>query len=203
MFKTQIAAAQCGEITPQIAAVAKAERRSEDWIRERVADGRVVIPANRCHASLNPMGIGRELRTKINANIGTSPTSSCVSQELAKLDAAIRYGADTVMDLSTGDNLDQTRRMIIGHSVIPVGTVPIYELACRCGGDDAIDFSKDAILAVIRDQAEQGVDYMTIHCGINRNTINKFKNKLGIIFLQQHIKNPHKIRWFSLFFSSS
>ena len=119
----------------------KDERREAEWIRERVEDGRIVIPDNKLHACLKPMGIGRELKTKINANIGTSPTTSCIEQELRKLDAAVKYGADTVMDLSTGDNLDQTRRAIIEHSVIPVGTVPIYELACRCGSDDSIDFS--------------------------------------------------------------
>jgi len=162
----QMDAALRGEVTAEMAAVAADERRDAEWIRERVADGRIVIPANKLHKSLKPMGIGRELKTKINANIGTSPTSSCISQELKKLDAAISYGSDTVMDLSTGDNLDQTRRMIIEHSIIPVGTVPIYELACRCGNDDAIDFSKEAVLSVIRDQAEQGVDYMTMHCGI-------------------------------------
>ncbi|MBO4527961.1 MAG: phosphomethylpyrimidine synthase ThiC, partial [Victivallales bacterium] len=162
----QMEAAKRGIVTDEMIAVAKFERRDGEWIRERVANGRIVVPANKLHTSLKPMGIGRELKTKINANIGTSPTSSCIAQELTKLDAAISYGADTVMDLSTGDNLDQTRRTIIAHSVIPVGTVPIYELACRCGSDDAIDFSKDAILSVIRDQAEQGVDYMTMHCGI-------------------------------------
>ncbi|MBP5638804.1 MAG: phosphomethylpyrimidine synthase ThiC [Victivallales bacterium] len=167
MEKTnQMDAALRGEVTAEMRAVAESERREPEWIRERVADGRIVIPANKLHTSLKPMGIGRELKTKINANIGTSPTSSCISQELKKLDAAIAYGSDTVMDLSTGDNLEQTRRMIIEHSIIPVGTVPIYELACRCGNDDSIDFSKDAVLAVIRDQAEQGVDYMTMHCGI-------------------------------------
>ena len=162
----QMEAAKRGIVTDEMVAVAKFERREAEWIRERVANGRIIVPANKLHTSLKPMGIGRELKTKINANIGTSPTSSCITQELAKLDAAISYGADTVMDLSTGDNLDQTRRAIINHSVIPVGTVPIYELACRGGSDEAIDFSKEAILSVIRDQAEQGVDYMTMHCGI-------------------------------------
>ena len=162
----QMETALQGKLTEEIAAVAASEGRDPEWIRQRVADGRIVIPANILHASLKPMGIGRELKTKINANIGTSPTSSCVSLELKKLDAAVNYGADTVMDLSTGDNLDETRRTIIQHSTIPVGTVPIYELACRSGSDDEIDFSKESVLSVIRDQAAQGVDYMTMHCGI-------------------------------------
>ena len=95
----QMEAAKRGIVTDEMIAVAKFERRDGEWIRERVANGRIVVPANKLHTSLKPMGIGRELKTKINANIGTSPTSSCIAQELTKLDAAISYGADTVMDL--------------------------------------------------------------------------------------------------------
>ena len=165
---TQLELARAGVVTEAMRAVAASERRDAEFIRAGVAAGRIVIPANTGHTSLQPMGIGRELRTKINANIGTSPTSSCIELELKKLDAAVKYGADTVMDLSTGERLEETRRSIIAHSQVPIGTVPIYELVWRSGLDDDadIDFSREAVLSVIRDQAEQGVDYMTMHCGI-------------------------------------
>ena len=167
-LSTQLDFARAGKVTPQMESVARAEGRAVEFIREGVAAGRIVIPANHGHKSLQPMGIGRELKTKLNANIGTSPTSSCIAKELEKLDAAVKYGADTVMDLSTGDHLEETRRSIVEHSTVPIGTVPIYELVARSGqgDDDEIDFSREAVMAVIRDQAAQGVDYMTMHCGI-------------------------------------
>lgn len=163
---TQMTAARRGEITEAMCTVAQIESRDAEFIRAGVADGTIVIPASHNHAGLSYMGIGRRLKTKINANIGTSSLSSCPGEEIRKLLAAVKYGADTVMDLSTGSNLENTRRAIIGNSPVPIGTVPIYELACRSESDDDIDFSKEAILSVIKDQAEQGVDYMTIHCGI-------------------------------------
>ncbi len=167
-LSTQLDYARAGMVTPQMEAVARAEGRSAEFIRDGVAAGRIVIPANHGHKSLQAMGIGRELKTKLNANIGTSPTSSCIAKELEKLDAAVKYGADTVMDLSTGDHLEETRRSIVEHSTVPIGTVPIYELVARSGqgDDDEIDFSREAVMAVIRDQAAQGVDYMTMHCGL-------------------------------------
>jgi len=163
---TQLARALRGETTPEMRAVASSERRTEEFILTEVAEGRVVIPANIRHKSLAAMGIGRKLRTKINANIGTSSLTSCPQAELTKLRAAIAYGADTVMDLSTGSDLDATRTAIIAASTVPIGTVPIYELACLSGDDEEIDLSEKAILEVIRRQAEQGVDYMTIHAGV-------------------------------------
>lgn len=164
--RTQLAQAQKGIITPQMQAVADSEFREAEFIRQGVAAGTIVIPANIRHRNLIPMGIGRQLKTKINANIGTSSLSSCPQQELQKLQAAVKYGADTVMDLSTGENLEHIRAAIIAAATVPIGTVPIYELACRANDDEEIDFSAEAILAVIRSQAEQGVDYMTIHAGI-------------------------------------
>ncbi len=182
MSKTQLQWAREGVVTEAMKAVAAAERRDPEFIRDGVAAGRIVIPANHGHANLKPMGIGRELKTKINANIGTSSLSSCPQTELRKLEQAVKYGADTVMDLSTGENLEHTRRIIIGHSEVPIGTVPVYELACRAGNDDAIDFSEEAILSVIRDQASQGVDYMTIHVGIRPHMIPMAKHrKLRIV----------------------
>ncbi len=163
---TQIALAKQGQITEAMKYVAKIENVPVEKIRTAVAEGRVVIPANIHHDSLTYMGIGRELKTKINANIGTSSMSSCPNAELKKLATAIELGADTVMDLSTGENLETIRRNIIKNSTIPVGTVPIYEIACRARSENGLNLSEEIILQVIEEQAEQGVDYMTIHAGI-------------------------------------
>ncbi len=168
-----------GVVTPQIKAVAEKEHRSVEFIQERVADGRVVIPANINHKNLEPMGIGRELLCKINANIGNSAMSSCPQAEKRKLQQAIRYGADTVMDLSTGGDIDLIRSSIIEVSPIPVGTVPIYEVIARYGADN---FDETAILDTILSQAKQGVDYMTIHAGLLRRHVPiALKRVLGIV----------------------
>ena len=168
-----------GVVTPQIKAVAEKEHRSVEFIQERVADGRVVIPANINHKNLEPMGIGRELLCKINANIGNSAMSSCPQAEKRKLQQAIRYGADTVMDLSTGGDIDLIRSSIIEASPIPVGTVPIYEVIARYGADN---FDETAILDTILSQAKQGVDYMTIHAGLLRRHVPiALKRVLGIV----------------------
>ena len=171
--------ARAGRITPQIEAVAKKEQRDVEFIRSRVAAGTIVIPANVNHTSLVPCGIGRELLTKINANIGNSSTSSCPREEYEKLDTALKYGADTVMDLSTGGNIELIRRAIIARSTVPVGTVPVYEMVARAG---AKAISKDLMLQVIAEQAEQGVDYMTVHAGLRRKYVPlAIKRKLGIV----------------------
>ncbi len=162
---TQLAAAKVGRITEAMRHVAAVEYLDPEVIRAGVAAGRIVIPANRNHQSLAPVGIGRELRTKINANIGNSTLSSCPKQELEKLAAALRYGADTVMDLSTGANITHIRREIVGHSPAPIGTVPVYEVLARLGGV-ADGITEDLICEVITEQAEQGVDYITIHAGL-------------------------------------
>lgn len=188
---TQCLAARSGIVTPQIAAVAEKEKRSEAFILERVADGRIVIPANVHHRNLTPVGIGRELTTKINANIGTSPLASCPNAEKHKLAEAVRFGADTVMDLSTGGDIDAIRSIIIAASTIPVGTVPVYEIVAKYGADS---FDRETILKTIRNQAEQGVDYMTIHAGLLANHIPAaLKRKLGIVsrggsLIAQYIK---------------
>lgn len=161
---TQMQCARAGEITPAMAQVAASEYREAEEIRAQVAAGTIVIPANIHHAHLQPIGIGRLLRTKINANIGNSSLSSCPRQELEKLENALKYGADTVMDLSTGNNISGIRRQIIAHSPAPIGTVPVYEALVRAGGADGLN--DELILQVIQEQAEQGVDYMTIHSGI-------------------------------------
>ena len=176
---TQMYFAANGIVTPEIQSVAAREKRDVNFILERVAEGKIVIPANINHHSLVPMGIGRELSIKINANIGTSPLSSSVDEELEKLASAIRYGADTVMDLSTGSNIAAIRREIIAASRIPVGTVPIYEIVARFGAENICE---ETILQVIEEQAEQGVDYMTIHAGLLASHIDlALKRKLGIV----------------------
>ncbi|WP_288561576.1 phosphomethylpyrimidine synthase ThiC, partial [uncultured Victivallis sp.] len=161
---TQPAQAKAGIITDAMKHVAEVEMVSPETIRAAVAAGTVVIPANINHKGLVPVGIGRSLKTKINANIGNSALSSCPRQELEKLRHALKYGADTVMDLSTGGNINQIRRSIIEHSPAPIGTVPMYEVLARCETVD--NLSESFILDVMREQAEQGVDYMTIHAGL-------------------------------------
>ncbi len=172
-------AAREGIITPQIRIVAEKERRDAEFIRERVADGRIVIPANIHHTSLSPMGIGRELLTKINANIGNSALSSSPDDEFEKLHTALKYGADTVMDLSTGKDIVDIRRRLLAGCPVPVGTVPVYEVIARVG---AAGMNPETILEVIKEQAEQGVDYMTIHPGLLRRHVPvALKRKMKIV----------------------
>ena len=176
---TQIEQAAKGVVTPEMQAVAKFENLSENFIMENVATGRIVIPANINHKSLSPCGIGRALKTKVNANIGISALSSCIGEEYDKLNIAVKYGADTVMDLSTGDNISAIRKKILSNCRVPLGTVPIYEMVSRFGSKD---FSSERILSVIAEQAQQGVDYMTIHAGILRKYLPfALKRKLGIV----------------------
>ena len=176
---TQAEYAQKGIITPAMKYVAEVEQRSVQFIAERVAAGSIVIPANINHKNLVPCGIGRELRTKINANIGNSTLSSCPGAEKSKLAIAMHYGADTVMDLSTGNGISSIRQVMLEQSTIPLGTVPIYEIVARYGSND---LARDKILSVIREQAEQGVDYMTIHAGLLQKYVPlALKRKLGIV----------------------
>ncbi|MHC4563122.1 MAG: phosphomethylpyrimidine synthase ThiC [Planctomycetota bacterium] len=183
---TQLQQAKDGVITPQMQRVAQRENVAPELIRDEIAAGRLVIPANRIHlaggegkAAVDPVGIGRAVSTKINANIGASPDSSCEQLELEKLTWAIRYGADAVMDLSTGGNLDHIRQTMIDHSSIPVGTVPMYSMIV----DKPIEeLTTDDILETMRKQAAQGVDFFTIHAGLLRKHIPlAMKRKMGII----------------------
>ncbi|WP_158059359.1 phosphomethylpyrimidine synthase ThiC [Halorussus halophilus] len=161
---TQLEAARTGTVTEAMERVAERERVSVEFVREQVADGQAVIPANRNHESLDPMVIGREFATKVNANIGNSETESGVEEELEKLHTAVHYGADTVMDLSTGGDLDRIREANVERSPVPVGTVPIYEAVKRA--ESVEDITAELLLDVIRKQAEQGVDYQTVHAGV-------------------------------------
>ncbi len=177
---TQIAMARAGQISPAMQTVAAQEGRDPEFIRDQVAAGRLVIPANRHHRNLRPIGIGRALKTKINANIGNSSMASDSACELRKLRAAIEYGADTVMDLSTGSLVGEIRRAIIAASPVPIGTVPIYQAVTQI--EEVSELTPELLLEVIEQQALEGVDYMTIHAGLLREHLPAAKKRLlGIV----------------------
>jgi phosphomethylpyrimidine synthase len=161
---TQLHYARKGVITEEMQFVAARERLAPELIRDEVARGRMIIPANIRHTNLEPMCIGIASKCKINANIGNSATTSNIQDELDKLRYAVKFGADTVMDLSTGGDIPEIRKAIIGDSPVPIGTVPIYEALNRVRRVE--DLNIGVMLEVIEEQAEQGVDYMTIHAGV-------------------------------------
>jgi phosphomethylpyrimidine synthase len=161
---TQMHHARRGTITPEMRRVAEREDVAPEFIRDEVARGRMVIPANVRHAALDPMAIGINSICKINANIGNSSVHSAVDLELEKLHFAVHYGADTVMDLSTGGGIDAIRTAILAESPVPIGTVPIYQAVQEVTRVE--DLTADGLIAMIEHQAEQGVDYMTVHCGV-------------------------------------
>jgi phosphomethylpyrimidine synthase len=168
---TQIEQARRGVITPEMAHVARREDLEPEVVRSEVARGRMVIPANREHLKqgLEPMGIGVKARCKINANIGNSAVTSDIDNELAKLKLSVDLGADTVMDLSTGGNIDAIRRAIIAASTVPIGTVPIYQAIQKVKKVE--DLTPQDMLDMVEHQAKQGVDYMTIHAGVLRDHV--------------------------------
>ena len=166
---TQMHLARKGVVTEEMAHVARRERLAPKLVRDEVARGRMIIPANVNHPELEPLAIGVAACCKINANIGNSAVVGDVHEELEKLRVCLKYGADTVMGLSTGGDIPQIREAIIRHSPIPVGTVPIYE--CLTHVDDVADLTPEIMLGVIEAQAKQGVDYMTIHAGVLRDFI--------------------------------
>ncbi len=175
---TQLEHARLGMFTPQMIRVAEREPHlTVEQVRDEIAAGRMVIPANKVHLGykLDPMCIGRASKTKINANMGASPISSGTEEEVEKLDWALRWGADTVMDLSTGGDLDATRDAIIKNSTAPIGTVPIYSMII---GKKIEDLDRDMILETVQHQAKQGVDYFTIHAGILKEHIKLAKDRL-------------------------
>jgi len=164
MQKTQILAARHGEATPEMEFVAQRENLPLETIVTEVAAGRMVIPANKVHLqhSLEPMCIGIAAKCKINANIGNSAVTSNLDEELEKLHTSVHFGSDTVMDLSTGKNIDGIRKAIIAASPVPIGTVPIYQMLEELGGNIE-DMRAQHFLDMVEHQAKQGVDYMTIH----------------------------------------
>lgn len=180
MTKTQMYYARRGELTKQMSYVAKVEGIGENLLMDEVAKGSIIIPANVNHINLKPMGIGRKLKTKINANIGNSSLSSDICAELRKLEICLEFGADTVMDLSTDGDLDAIRSAIIEHSSVPVGTVPMYEILKEA--KEVTNITNELILSVLEKQARQGVSYFTIHAGFLREFLPLVKKrKMGIV----------------------
>lgn len=178
--KTQMDYAREGIITPEMEYVAKREDLPVELVRSEVARGRMIIPANIHHYSLEPMAIGIEAKCKVNANIGNSAVVSDVEGELEKLRVALKYGADTVMDLSTGGNVNEIREAIIRESPVPVGTVPIYQALQEVRTIEQL--TEQDILDIIELQAQQGVDYMTIHAGVLKEFLPLVNHRLmGIV----------------------
>lgn len=176
---TQLELAKQGALSPQMKHVAQQESVSEETIQQYVAEGTIVIPANVNHTSLVPRGIGKGLTVKVNANIGTSSDYGSIDSELEKLRLTIQFGADAVMDLSTGGDISSIRQAIVTASTLPVGTVPIYQAGIeaieRHGA--IVNMPIDDLFAAIEQQAEEGVDFMTVHCGVTQATIARLKRQ--------------------------
>ncbi len=197
---TQMHYARQGIITDEMRFCAEREGVDPEFVRQEVARGRAIIPANIRHTSLQPTVIGKKFRTKINANIGSSPLSASVDEELEKLRTAIRWGADTVMDLSTGGDLDAIRQAIVEYSPVPVGTVPVYQLLTQVRSVE--ELTEQDFLDIVEHHAQQGVDFMTIHAGVLRHYISLTNNRVtGIVSrggaimaewcLVHHKENPY------------
>ena len=177
---TQMHYARQGIITEEMQYVARRESLTAEVVRDEVARGRMIIPANIRHVELEPMAIGVAAKCKINSNIGNSASASNIDQELEKLHTSVHYGADTVMDLSTGGDIHLIRESILRSSPVPIGTVPIYEALARVS--KVRDLTAKIMLEVIEEQAAQGVDYMTIHAGVIRQHIPLTRQRItGIV----------------------
>ena len=162
---TQMHYARRGEITPEMRYVALRENVDVELVRSEVAAGRAIIPANINHPESEPMIIGKQFLVKINANIGNSAVTSSINEEVSKLEWASKWGADTLMDLSTGNDIHTTREWILRNSPIPIGTVPIYQALEKVDGD-ANALTWEIYRDTVIEQCEQGVDYMTVHAGV-------------------------------------
>ena len=183
---TQKIEAQRGIVTKEMKGVAREEGVAPDWLREKIAFGRIVISANRNHKGVHPIGIGEGLRIKVNTNIGTSSDHIDLEEELKKLEVSIQAGTDTVMDLSTGGDIDTIRKEILRHSPIPVGTVPIYEAAIGAAQKRKAlaKMRVEDLFEVIERQAEEGVDFITVHCGVTRSAVERLRQAhrlLGVV----------------------
>jgi phosphomethylpyrimidine synthase len=176
---TQIIEARKGNRTPEMDAVARAEGLSVDHILEGVANGTIVITRNAKHATISPLGIGKGLRTKINANIGTSKDRMSIPDEIEKLKAAVSAGADAIMDLSTGGPIVEIRKEILKQSTVAVGTVPIYQAAVETveQGKSVVQMDPDLLFRIIEEQAEEGVDFITVHCGVTIESVERLKRQ--------------------------
>ena len=205
MNMTQLQAARAGIITPEMKSVARTENLTADAVRIAVADGTAVIPVNPRHAGVRAVGVGRLFTTKINANLGRSVTLSGKGDELEKLAVALAAGADVVMDLSVGADVPSIRHGMLDASPAPLGTVPVYETVSRLKGDIP-RMDPSLLLDVIREQAEQGVDFMTLHAGLLRRQIPQaLERKMGIVsrggaimaewMMENGAENPLYTRW--------
>jgi phosphomethylpyrimidine synthase len=202
--QSQMHFARRGLVTEEMAFVAAAEGLDPEVVRSEIARGRLVVPANVAHPNVDPIGIGVALRCKVNANIGNSQIHGDAASELEKLRLSVQCGADTVMDLSTGGDIDAIRCAIIEASSVPIGTVPIYQAIEEAGSVGKLD--ADGILAMIERQARQGVDYMTLHAGLLREHLPLVRKRLtGIVsrggaimaewMLEHDAQNPLYARW--------
>lgn len=203
---TQLIAARAGKITNEMEFVAQRENLKPELIRDEVARGRMVIPANIHHLAghLEPMCIGIASRCKINANIGNSAVTSKIDDELEKLHTAVHLGSDTVMDLSTGGDIDRIRQAIIDASPVPIGTVPIYQ--CVQQVKDPKDITPQQMLDMVEHQAKQGVDYMTIHAGVlirhvplTRNRVTGIVSRGGSLMAEWMIAHHKENPWYTHF----
>ena len=174
---TQRTEAQKGVITKEMEQVAVEEGVSAEWLREKIASGRIVIPVNRNHKGVKPIGIGEGLRIKVNTNLGTSTDHCDLEEELRKLDISIGAGTDAVMDLSTGGDISAIRKEIMRHAPITLGTVPIYQAVVETVRKKKAltQMSAEDLFEAIEIQAEEGVDFMTLHCGVTRYTVERLK----------------------------
>lgn len=184
---TQLECARRGQITEAMKACALSEGVPEEVIRQGLAEGTTVITQNVKHRNIAPLAIGKGLRAKVNANVGTSVDHNNIEEELEKVRAAIEAGADTIMDLSTGPGIDETRKTIMKASSVPVGTVPIYQAAIempRKKKRSMVEMTADDLFEVIERHGEDGVDFITVHCGVTRNSVEKIKKEgrlLGVV----------------------
>ncbi len=203
---TQMHYAREGKITPEMKRVAGRECISPEFIRQEIAEGRAIIPANINHLALylDPMGIGMNLKVKVNVNLGTSPVVKSLEEELCKVTTSVKFGADTIMDLSTGGDLNTIRKEVIRASTVPVGTVPIYQMAEEV--EDIADITPRDMLDVIEEQAKQGVDYMTIHAGVlmeylplAKKRITKIVSRGGGLIAYWMVKNKKQNPFYTYF----
>ena len=170
--KMQITEAKHGIATGEMKKVARDESKSIEHIAKALASGRIIIPRNVKREDIEVKGIGEGLRTKVNANVGTSPDYASIDDEVEKAKVAVKYGADTIMDLSVGGDIDEVRRRVIRAVRVPVGTVPIYQAGVEAAErGSVVDMNFDDVFNAIRRQAEDGVDFVTVHCGVTRDTV--------------------------------
>ncbi len=176
---TQIEEARKGNITPSLKSVAEEEEITPEDLLDLVAQGKIVIPLNPNHSPIHPVGIGQKLKTKVNVNIGTSQDFPQEENELKKVEVALKYETDTLMDLSTGGNITKIRKMILDKARIPLGTVPVYQAAIEAieKRNSIVEMKEDDLFSVIVAQAKEGVDFMTVHAGLTSKALDRLKNQ--------------------------